>query len=156
VLPVCTRKMHLSAEAGHYEEGNGMAMVPMKEILLNKKSAQRVYPVFATIIGQKARHEIWTAANVHGLGIWKEKGAARAGALMSCLSLAMRAESTMCYIGREGTSILAYRGMCCGSLGENILVEASGMGEGDGKVSYLCIARGWRSSQDSYITWTGS
>lgn len=133
-----------------------MALVPKEEFLLDKKSAQRVVPVLATITGQKVRHETWTAeSDIHGLGIRKRKGAPRAGDLRSGLPLAMRAESTMCYIGREGTSALALKKMCA-SLVQNGMIEVSGMGEGDGKVSYLCIARRWGSSQDSHLarTWT--
>ncbi|MCJ1243519.1 hypothetical protein MMC30_000716 [Trapelia coarctata] len=70
--------------------------------------------------------------NQHGLGIRKGKGAARAGDLMSCLPPAMRAENMMCYIGHEGTYTPAHREMCA-SLGHNIMVEASGTTERDGK-----------------------
>jgi len=69
--------------------------------------------------------------NQHGLGIRKGKGAARAGDLMSCLPPAMRAENMMCYIGHEGTYTPAHREMCA-SLGQNIMVEASGTTERDG------------------------
>jgi len=70
--------------------------------------------------------------NQHGLGLRKGKGAARAGDLMSCLPPAMRAENMMCYIGHEGTYTPAHREMCA-SLGQNIMVEASGTKERDGK-----------------------
>lgn len=70
--------------------------------------------------------------NQHGLGLRKGKGAARAGDLMSCLPPAMRAENMMCYIGHEGTYTPAHREMCA-SLGQNIMVEASGTTERDGK-----------------------
>ena len=72
--------------------------------------------------------------NQQGLGIRKGKGAARAGDLMSCLPSAMRAENMMCYIGHEGTYTPAHREMCA-SLGQNIMVEASGKTERDGKPS---------------------
>lgn len=70
--------------------------------------------------------------NTHGLGLRKGRGAARAGDLMSCLPPAMRAENMMCYIGHEGTYTPAHREMCA-SLGQNIMVEASGMVGEDGK-----------------------
>ncbi|KAK3632351.1 hypothetical protein LTR56_016365 [Elasticomyces elasticus] len=53
------------------------------------------------------------------------KGVARAGDLMSSLPPEMRAENLMCYIGHEGTYTPAHREMCA-SLGQNIMVEASG------------------------------
>ncbi|PYH41801.1 putative JmjC domain protein [Aspergillus saccharolyticus JOP 1030-1] len=49
---------------------------------------------------------------------------ARAGDLMSCLPPNARAENLMCYIGHEGTYTPAHQEMC-GSLGHNIMVEAS-------------------------------
>lgn len=52
-------------------------------------------------------------------------GVARTGDLMSCLPTAMRAENLMCYIGHEGTYAPAHREICA-SLGQNIMVEASG------------------------------
>ncbi|KAF2840644.1 hypothetical protein M501DRAFT_970878 [Patellaria atrata CBS 101060] len=58
------------------------------------------------------------------------KGIARAGDLMSSLPAEMRADNLMCYIGHEGTYTPAHREMCA-SLGQNIMVEASGtVGEG--------------------------
>lgn len=71
-------------------------------------------------------------SNPHGLGLRKGKGAARSGDLMSSLPPAMRAENMMCYIGHEGTYTPAHREMCA-SLGQNIMVEASGTVERDGK-----------------------
>jgi len=53
------------------------------------------------------------------------KGIARAGDLMSSLPPDMRAENLMCYIGHEGTYTPAHREMCA-SLGQNVMVEASG------------------------------
>ena len=55
----------------------------------------------------------------------KGQGIARAGDLMSCLPPPMRAENMMCYIGHEGTYTPAHREMCA-SLGQNLMVEASG------------------------------
>ncbi|KAF2718250.1 hypothetical protein K431DRAFT_287873 [Polychaeton citri CBS 116435] len=60
------------------------------------------------------------------------KGIAKAGDLMSSLPLEMRAENLMCYIGHEGTYTPAHREMCA-SLGQNIMVEASGTVNDDGK-----------------------
>lgn len=60
------------------------------------------------------------------------KGIARAGDLMSSLPPDMRAENLMCYIGHEGTYTPAHREMCA-SLGQNIMVEASGTVSDDGK-----------------------
>ena len=60
------------------------------------------------------------------------KGIARAGDLMSSLPQEMRAENLMCYIGHEGTYTPAHREMCA-SLGQNIMVEASGTVSEDGK-----------------------
>ncbi|KAJ6783612.1 hypothetical protein PWT90_04464 [Aphanocladium album] len=56
--------------------------------------------------------------------------AASAGDLMSSLPREMRAENLMCYIGHEGTYTPAHREMCA-SLGQNIMVEASGDEEGE-------------------------
>ncbi|MCJ1283926.1 hypothetical protein MMC26_003257 [Xylographa opegraphella] len=70
--------------------------------------------------------------NPHGIGLRKSRGAARAGDLMSCLPPAMRAENMMCYIGHEGTYTPAHREMCA-SLGQNIMVETSGLVGEDGK-----------------------
>lgn len=55
---------------------------------------------------------------------------ARAGDLMSSLPVTMRAENLMCYIGHEGTYTPAHREMCA-SLGQNIMVEASGTEAGE-------------------------
>ncbi|KAI5927873.1 hypothetical protein F4810DRAFT_645572 [Camillea tinctor] len=59
-----------------------------------------------------------------------EKTAAIAGDLMSSLSEEMRAQNLMCYIGHEGTYTPAHREMCA-SLGQNIMVEASGDRDGE-------------------------
>ncbi|OAA37159.1 JmjC domain-containing protein [Beauveria brongniartii RCEF 3172] len=56
--------------------------------------------------------------------------AASAGDLMSSLPREMRAENLMCYIGHEGTYTPAHREMCA-SLGQNIMVEASGDEHGE-------------------------
>ena len=68
---------------------------------------------------------------INGLGTKKSRGIAPAGDLMSCLPPAMRADNMMCYIGHEGTYTPAHREMCA-SLGQNIMVEASGMVDEDG------------------------
>ncbi|KAK8237229.1 hypothetical protein IWZ00DRAFT_518201 [Phyllosticta capitalensis] len=62
----------------------------------------------------------------------KGRGIARAGDLMSSLPEEMRAENLMCYIGHEGTYTPAHREMCA-SLGQNIMVNASGIVGEDGK-----------------------
>lgn len=59
-----------------------------------------------------------------------EMTAAPAGDLMSSLPDEMRAQNLMCYIGHEGTYTPAHREMCA-SLGQNIMVEASGSENGD-------------------------
>ncbi|CAK7198419.1 hypothetical protein SEUCBS139899_001080 [Sporothrix eucalyptigena] len=59
-----------------------------------------------------------------------DRPTARAGDLMSSLPPAMRAENLMCYIGHEGTYTPAHREMCA-SLGQNIMVEASGSENGE-------------------------
>lgn len=69
-----------------------------------------------------------------GPGTRKGLGVARAGDLMSCLLPAMRADNLMCYIGHEGTYTPAHREMCA-SLGQNIMVEASGTVDEDGKAT---------------------
>ncbi|QUC23197.1 uncharacterized protein UV8b_07438 [Ustilaginoidea virens] len=56
--------------------------------------------------------------------------AAPAGDLMSSLPKEMRAENLMCYIGHEGTYTPAHREMCA-SIGQNIMVEASGDKSGE-------------------------
>ncbi len=71
-------------------------------------------------------------ANPSGPGSRKGRGVARAGDLMSCLPPKMRAENMMCYIGHEGTYTPAHREMCA-SLGHNLMVEASGTVDDDGK-----------------------
>ena len=60
------------------------------------------------------------------------RGIAPAGDLMSSLPPDMRAENLMCYIGHEGTYTPSHREMCA-SLGQNIMVEASGTFDEDGK-----------------------
>ncbi|KAF2269296.1 hypothetical protein CC78DRAFT_529518 [Lojkania enalia] len=65
-------------------------------------------------------------------GFRKGRGIARAGDLMSSLPPEMRAENLMCYIGHEGTYTPAHREMCA-SLGQNIMVNASGPISEDGK-----------------------
>lgn len=59
-----------------------------------------------------------------------EKTSAVAGDLMSSLDPAMQAQNLMCYIGHEGTYTPAHREMCA-SLGQNIMVEASGDRNGE-------------------------
>ncbi|KAM0282815.1 hypothetical protein ACHAQH_002819 [Verticillium albo-atrum] len=59
-----------------------------------------------------------------------EATAACAGDLMSSLPQEMRAQNLMCYIGHEGTYTPAHREMCA-SLGQNIMVEASGKENGE-------------------------
>lgn len=56
--------------------------------------------------------------------------AAPAGDLMSSLPEEMRAQNLMCYIGHEGTYTPAHREMCA-SLGQNIMVDASGSENGE-------------------------
>lgn len=55
---------------------------------------------------------------------------APAGDLMSSLPSEMRAQNLMCYIGHEGTYTAAHKEMCA-SLGQNIMVDASGDGNGE-------------------------
>ncbi|KAH3988922.1 hypothetical protein HBI81_125150 [Parastagonospora nodorum] len=62
----------------------------------------------------------------------KGRGIGRAGDLMSSLPPEMRAENLMCYIGHEGTYTPSHREMCA-SLGQNIMVNASGQISEDGK-----------------------
>jgi hypothetical protein len=62
----------------------------------------------------------------------KGRGLGRAGDLMSSLPPDMRAENLMCYIGHEGTYTPSHREMCA-SLGQNIMVNASGHISEDGK-----------------------
>ncbi|KAI1330747.1 hypothetical protein F5Y16DRAFT_425074 [Xylariaceae sp. FL0255] len=59
-----------------------------------------------------------------------ERTSAIAGDLMSSLKPDMRAQNLMCYIGHEGTYTPAHREMCA-SLGQNIMVEASGSENGE-------------------------
>ncbi|CAN9298930.1 unnamed protein product [Alternaria alternata] len=66
------------------------------------------------------------------LGGRKGRGIGRAGDLMSSLPPDMRAENLMCYIGHEGTYTPSHREMCA-SLGQNIMVNASGTISEDGK-----------------------
>ncbi|PVI07806.1 hypothetical protein DM02DRAFT_579675 [Periconia macrospinosa] len=65
-------------------------------------------------------------------GFRKGRGIGRAGDLMSSLPSEMRAENLMCYVGHEGTYTPAHREMCA-SLGQNIMVNASGLVGEDGK-----------------------
>lgn len=69
-----------------------------------------------------------------GSGNMKGLGVARAGDLMSCLPPGMRADNMMCYIGHEGTYTPAHREMCA-SLGQNLMVETSGLKDGHGKTT---------------------
>ncbi|KAE8861177.1 hypothetical protein PTNB29_06272 [Pyrenophora teres f. teres] len=62
----------------------------------------------------------------------KGRGIGRAGDLMSSLPPEMRAENLMCYIGHEGTYTPSHREMCA-SLGQNIMVNASGTISENGK-----------------------
>ncbi|KAH9876112.1 hypothetical protein J1614_003991 [Plenodomus biglobosus] len=62
----------------------------------------------------------------------KGRGIGRAGDLMSTLPPEMRAENLMCYIGHEGTYTPSHREMCA-SLGQNIMVNASGQISEEGK-----------------------
>ena len=68
----------------------------------------------------------------NGVGSRLGRGIAKAGDLMSCMPASMRADNLMCYIGHEGTYTPAHREMCA-SLGQNIMVEASGQVGDDGK-----------------------
>ncbi|CZR53146.1 related to c-module-binding factor [Phialocephala subalpina] len=67
--------------------------------------------------------------NEYGQMQWG-KGVAPAGDLMSSLPEPMRAQNMMCYIGHEGTYTAAHREMC-GTLGHNIMVEASDGSKGE-------------------------
>ncbi|SPQ20331.1 f10f1bf6-704a-42f0-a39a-08db30bad628 [Thermothielavioides terrestris] len=58
------------------------------------------------------------------------RSVAPAGDLMSSLPEEMRAQNLMCYIGHEGTYTPAHREMCA-SLGQNIMVDASGDENGE-------------------------
>ena len=69
---------------------------------------------------------------VSGMESTRGQGVARAGDLMSVLPSQMRAENMMCYIGHEGTYTPAHREMCA-SLGQNLMVEASGTKDELGK-----------------------
>ncbi|KAI0014625.1 hypothetical protein F4780DRAFT_767466 [Xylariomycetidae sp. FL0641] len=73
-----------------------------------------------------------SAANARNDDIFgaPEKTPAVAGDLMSSLDEDMRAQNLMCYIGHEGTFTPAHREMCA-SLGQNIMVEASGDRHGE-------------------------
>jgi hypothetical protein len=71
-------------------------------------------------------------SNPLGFSSTTESGIARAGDLMSSLPPDMRAENLMCYIGHEGTYTPCHQEMC-GSLGHNIMVEASTGGFEHGK-----------------------
>ncbi|PSN63848.1 hypothetical protein BS50DRAFT_576476 [Corynespora cassiicola Philippines] len=62
----------------------------------------------------------------------KGRGIGRAGDLMSSLPPGMRAENLMCYIGHEGTYTPSHREMCA-SIGQNIMVNASGQIAEDGQ-----------------------
>ncbi|KAI0202556.1 hypothetical protein F4808DRAFT_458725 [Astrocystis sublimbata] len=59
-----------------------------------------------------------------------DKTSAIAGDLMSSLAPEMRAQNLMCYVGHEGTYTPAHREMCA-SLGQNIMVDASGSENGE-------------------------
>ncbi|KAK4098223.1 hypothetical protein N658DRAFT_509720 [Parathielavia hyrcaniae] len=58
------------------------------------------------------------------------RSVAPAGDLMSSLPEEMRAQNLMCYVGHEGTYTPAHREMCA-SLGQNIMVDASGDENGE-------------------------
>lgn len=63
-------------------------------------------------------------------GNFQEQTPAIAGDLMSSLPEEMRAQNLMCYIGHEGTYTPAHKEMCA-SLGQNLMVEASGVEDGE-------------------------
>lgn len=69
---------------------------------------------------------------IPGMETTKGQGVARAGDLMSVLPPPMRADNMMCYIGHEGTYTPAHREMCA-SLGQNLMVETSGLKDEAGK-----------------------
>lgn len=73
-----------------------------------------------------------SASDSRGNGVDSQSGRSigRAGDLMSSLPPNLRAENLMCYIGHEGTYTPSHQEMC-GSLGHNIMVEAS-----DGSMEY--------------------
>ena len=77
-------------------------------------------------IGGPGSVEESDSSNMKGLGV------ARVGDLMSCLPPSMRADNLMCYIGHEGTYTPAHREMCA-SLGQNLMVETSGLKDVHGK-----------------------
>ena len=68
---------------------------------------------------------------INGMDMFQEPStAAPAGDLMSSLPEQMRAQNLMCYIGHEGTFTPAHREMCA-SLGQNIMIDASGSANGE-------------------------
>ncbi|KAK3673814.1 hypothetical protein LTR78_006369 [Recurvomyces mirabilis] len=147
---VLTTQENLPLTMGHYLKNMGKLTNQFfeKEGAYREKNRQRVYLKDIDVPGvweDKLKEQIPSAlfylnestGEIGGPGAVSDpagaasgrrndKGAARAGDLMSSLPPDMRAENLMCYIGHEGTYTPAHREMCA-SLGHNIMVEASGM-----------------------------
>ncbi|KAH8693119.1 putative JmjC domain protein, partial [Talaromyces proteolyticus] len=137
-----TTKSNLPLTIGHYL--NNMHMLTEQWNLTNfaDPERQRIYlkdidcptvwfeklketiPPFLSYLNESTGDTGVSESNIHGPGIGRGLGIARAGDLMSSLPAEMRAENLMCYIGHEGTYTPCHQEMCA-SLGHNIMVEAS-------------------------------
>ena len=153
-----TSKENLPLTMGHYLNNMGMLtnqfFVPGKPEAYREQKRQRVYlkdidcpPVWQDKLRDHIPSMLYylneSTGDLGGPGAVPDpnsnvqgrrlgKGIARAGDLMSSLPADMRAENLMCYIGHEGTYTPSHREMCA-SLGQNIMVEASGTVSDDGK-----------------------
>ncbi|KAF1814465.1 hypothetical protein P152DRAFT_506325 [Eremomyces bilateralis CBS 781.70] len=149
-----TLKDNIPLTIGHYLKHMGILTEQFFESANNyrDKNRQRIYlkdidcpPVWADKLKDVIPHRLFylneSTGDVGGagaidefssIGVRKGRGIATAGDLMSSLPPEMRAENLMCYIGHEGTYTPAHREMCA-SLGQNIMVEASGKVGDNGK-----------------------
>lgn len=93
---------------------------------------KEIIPPFLSYLNESTYDPRDLDNNPHAFSSTTGPGIARSGDLMSSLPPEMRAENLMCYIGHEGTYTPCHQEMC-GTLGHNIMVEASTGGFEHGK-----------------------
>ncbi|KAL2174341.1 uncharacterized protein P884DRAFT_332200 [Thermothelomyces heterothallicus CBS 202.75] len=92
---------------------------------------QRIIPPNLFYMNESIDERAGKARGDSDMDIFQEgRSIAPAGDLMSSLPEEMRAQNLMCYVGHEGTYTPAHREMCA-SLGQNIMVDASGDENGE-------------------------
>lgn len=95
-----------------------------------RKALERIIPKSLFYLNEGQTDDDGREPAGHPPHLTLDRKYARRGDLMSSLPEDMRAENMQCYIGHEGTYTPAHREMC-GSLGHNLMVEASGVGSVD-------------------------